>query len=152
MVPNCGFMLNNFLGEEDINQGGFFNFKENSRMASMMSPTVLEQPGNTIALGTGGSNRIKTALFQVIWHIIGQNKTLKQAIDHPRFHFENDKLDIESGFKKPTIDQLSKLYTNTISWQNRSLYFGGVNAVQHGKTNCAIGDSRRNGVGLVKYI
>ncbi|VAW35575.1 Gamma-glutamyltranspeptidase, partial [hydrothermal vent metagenome] len=42
MVPNSGFMLNNFLGEEDINTGGFFNFQENTRMTSMMSPTILE--------------------------------------------------------------------------------------------------------------
>ena len=85
MVPNCGFMLNNFLGEEDINTKGFFNFDENSRMASMMSPTIIENRDDLIALGTGGSNRIKTAMFQVIWQIIAENKTLDKAINQPRF-------------------------------------------------------------------
>lgn len=154
MVPNCGFMLNNFLGEEDINTKGFFNFEENTRMASMMSPTILEQLGshNKIALGTGGSNRIKTAMFQVIWQIIAENKTLNQAIDQPRFHYENGVLDIEQGLKKQALEKLSHTYQKINLWQNRSLYFGGINAVQHGKINLAVGDSRRNGVGLVNSV
>ncbi len=152
VVPNSGFMLNNFLGEEDINTNGFFNFKENTRMASMMSPTILANKETKIALGTGGSNRIKTAMFQVIWQIIAENKTLDQAINHPRFHYENGKLDIEKGFNQQTIKALEQKYPNINLWQNRSLYFGGINAVQHGKKNLAIGDSRRNGVGLVKVF
>lgn len=150
VVPNSGFMLNNFLGEEDINTHGFFNFKENTRMASMMSPTILENRDTKIALGTGGSNRIKTALFQVIWHIIAENKTLAQAVNQPRFHFENNSLDIEQGFSKSTVDQLKQVHKNITQWNRRSLYFGGVNAVQYGTTHNATGDSRRNGVGLVK--
>ena len=152
VVPDCGFMLNNFLGEEDINTNGFFNFQENTRMISMMSPTILENNGNRIALGTGGSNRIKTALFQVIWQIIAENKTLDQAINQPRLHFENGVLDIEKGFDEQSIALLKQQYKTTNLWQQRSLYFGGINAVQHGSTNLAIGDSRRNGVGLVKTI
>ncbi len=150
VVPNSGFMLNNFLGEEDINTAGFFNFKENTRMASMMSPTILESNGNRIALGTGGSNRIKTAMFQAIWHIVAEDKTLDQAINMPRFHYENGVLDIEHGFSNGLVKELTKQYKEVIEWQQRSLYFGGINAVQHGSKNLAIGDSRRNGVGLVK--
>lgn len=149
VVPNSGFMLNNFLGEEDINTHGFFNFKENTRMASMMSPTIIENDETKIALGTGGSNRIKTAMFQVIWQIIAENKTLDQAINLPRFHYENGKLDIEKGLDQQTIKFLEQQYSNINHWQHRSLYFGGINAVQHGDKNLAIGDSRRNGVGLV---
>lgn len=152
MVPNSGFMLNNFLGEEDINTNGFFNFEENTRMASMMSPTIIEINDQKIALGTGGSNRIKTAMFQVIWQLIAENKTLDQAINHPRFHFENGILDIEKGFHQKEIEKLQLLYTNINQWQQRSLYFGGINAVANGNSQLAIGDSRRNGVGLVKYV
>jgi len=152
IVPDCGFMLNNFLGEEDINTQGFFEFKENVRMASMMSPTIIEQLGsnNKIALGTGGSNRIKTAMFQVIWQIIAERKTLDQAINQSRFHFENGILDIENGINQEIIDELKKTYKNINLWQNRSLYFGGINAVQQGSKNLAISDSRRKGVGLVR--
>lgn len=152
VVPNSGFMLNNFLGEEDINTQGFFNFEENTRMASMMSPTILENKQSKIALGTGGSNRIKTAMFQVIWKLINENKTLDQAINHPRFHYENGKLDIEKGHDPQTIKALEQQYQNINLWETRSLYFGGINAVQHGDKNLAIGDSRRNGVGLVRVL
>ncbi|MCF6289332.1 MAG: gamma-glutamyltransferase [Proteobacteria bacterium] len=152
VVPHSGFMLNNFLGEEDINTQGFFNFQENTRMASMMSPAILENNSNKIALGTGGSNRIKTALFQTIWQIIAANKTLDQAINLPRFHFENGLLDIEHGFNPQVIEQLTSKCPLVNQWQQRSLYFGGINAVQQGTYNLAIGDSRRNGVGLVKSI
>jgi len=152
MVPNSGFMLNNFLGEEDINTKGFFNFKENTRMASMMSPSIIENNGTKIALGTGGSNRIKTAMFQVIWRLIAENKTLDQAINHPRFHFENGMLDIEKGINQNTIEILKSQFEKITQWQQRSLYFGGINAVVNGNSQLAIGDSRRNGVGLVKYI
>ena len=149
VVPGNGFMLNNFLGEEDINSQGFFNFKENTRMASMMSPTILENKETRIALGTGGSNRIKTAMFQTIWQIIAENKTLDQAINYPRFHYENNKLEIEKGFNENTLEALKQIHPNINLWDSRSLYFGGINAVQHGEKNLAIGDSRRKGVGLV---
>ncbi len=150
VVPNSGFMLNNFLGEEDINTKGFFNFEENTRMASMMSPTILSNSTDKIALGTGGSNRIKTALFQVIWHIVVDKQTLDQAINTARFHFENGVLDIEHGINKEEIAGLDLSFDDTVSWVHRSLYFGGVNVVQHGTKSSAIGDSRRNGFGIVK--
>ena len=149
VVPYCGFMMNNFLGEEDINPGGFFAWKENTRMASMMSPTILSNNENLVALGTGGSNRIKTALFQVIWHMIVENKTLVNAVNEPRLHYENDVLDIEKGVKQHLVDQIMETYPNVVQWKQRSLYFGGVNAVQFGKNLSAVGDSRREGFGLV---
>ncbi len=150
VMPHGGFMLNNFLGEEDINTQGFFNFKENTRMASMMSPTIIENKHSRIALGTGGSNRIKTALFQVIWHIIGENKTLDAAINQPRLHLENAVLEVEKGIDAKVIQALDFTFKKINFWQSRSLFFGGINAAQHGTTSLAIADSRRNGVGLVK--
>ncbi|VAW34796.1 hypothetical protein MNBD_GAMMA01-1165, partial [hydrothermal vent metagenome] len=55
-------------------------------------------------------------------------------------------------FCEQAIKQLKAEFKNLNIWQQRSLYFGGVNAVQHGQTNVAIGDSRRMGVGLVQNI
>jgi len=139
-------------GEGNIDSGGFFKFTENTRMASMMSPSIIEKGTDKIALGTGGSNRIKTAMFQVIWHIIVENKTLSQAINLSRLHFENGLLEIEKGFNQQAIENIKHQYKNTSEWQKRSLYFGGVNATQQGTSNVAIGDSRRSAVGLVKII
>jgi len=151
IVPNSGFMLNNFLGEEDINAGGFFNFLENTKMASMMSPTILENAENKIALGTGGSNRIKTAMFQVIWNIISENKSLDQAINQARIHVENNCIDVEHGFDLHGFSTNDTPF-NIKQWNNKSLYFGGINAVQQGRLNLAIGDARRNGVAVVNCL
>jgi gamma-glutamyltranspeptidase / glutathione hydrolase len=38
IVPGCGFMLNNMLGEEDLNPGGFHQWLTGQRLGSMMTP------------------------------------------------------------------------------------------------------------------
>ena len=149
IVPGCGFMLNNFLGEEDINAQGFFNWTKKQRMQSMMSPTLIIGPEQQYAIGTGGSNRIKTTLFQVINHLLNNQKILKHAIEAPRMHYENGHLDIEPGFSDTDLAQLIKQNPIYSEWHNHNLYFGGVNAVQTGKTVAAVGDFRRHGCGIV---
>jgi gamma-glutamyltranspeptidase/glutathione hydrolase len=62
IVGKFGFMLNNMLGEEDLAAGGLQAWREGMRMSSMMAPTIILQPDGTVtAMGTGGSNRIRTA-------------------------------------------------------------------------------------------
>ena len=151
IVTDCGFMLNNFLGEEDINAQGFFNWIQRQRMQSMMSPTLITGPDQQYALGTGGSNRIKTTLFQVINHLLNNRKILKHAIEAPRMHFENGHLDIEPGFSESALSLLKKLNPIHSEWHNHNLYFGGVNAVQTGETVAAVGDFRRHGCGIVGH-
>lgn len=149
VVPGCGFMMNNFLGEEDINPDGFMSWQGKERLRSMMSPTLITHAEHRYALGTGGSNRIKTALFQVINHIVNDRKILKHAIEAPRMHFENGHLDIEPGFQADDLSVLLKTCPINSEWHNHNLYFGGVNAVQSGQTTAAVADFRRNGCGLV---
>lgn len=149
VVTDCGFMMNNFLGEEDINASGFFSWQHKQRMRSMMSPTVIISPEYQYALGTGGSNRIKTTMFQVINHLVNRDKTMKQAIESPRMHYENGHLDIEPGFNEAALSVLKKINPIYSEWHNHNLYFGGVNAVQTGSSIAAVGDFRRHGCGLV---
>ncbi|MFC3194596.1 gamma-glutamyltransferase [Marinicella sediminis] len=148
MVPGCGFMMNNFLGEEDINANGFFNWQNRQRMSSMMAPTLILGSDQQYALGTGGSNRIKTAMFQVISHLVNEQSQLKHAVEAPRMHFENGHLDIEPGFSPADLVTLQKAAPIHSLWHNHNLYFGGVNAVQCGTTTTAVGDFRRHGCGL----
>ncbi len=149
VLPGGGFMLNNFLGEEDINPRGFFSGAPGQRMASMMAPTVILDGETRWALGAGGSNRIKTALFQVIWHLLRDRWTLARAIAHPRMHCENGHLDCEPGLDSERLSGWLKKVDSHTLWKAQSLYFGGVNAVQSGPTVSAIGDARRRGCGLV---
>jgi len=71
MIPDTGVMLNNMLGEEDLNPDGFHRWPVNRRMTSMMAPTLVISPqGKKISLGSGGSNRLRTAILQVLINII----------------------------------------------------------------------------------
>ncbi|MHA1523636.1 MAG: gamma-glutamyltransferase, partial [Alphaproteobacteria bacterium] len=66
VVPGTGIMPNNMLGEEDINPQGFNMWTEDCRIGSMMAPSLVAWPdGAVAALGSGGSNRIRSAILQV---------------------------------------------------------------------------------------
>jgi len=152
MVPGCGFMLNNMLGEEDLNPAGFFRWQPDTRVSSMMAPTLAERPdGAVIALGSGGSNRIRTALLQVLNAVLASNRSLAQAIPAPRLHMERGHLDIEGGWDPVTVTALQTAFPDSRAWPERSMFYGGVHAVARHPTSGlieAVGDPRRGGAAL----
>ena len=149
VVPGTGTMLNNMLGEEDINPAGFHRWPPATRISSMMAPTLLErQSGEIVALGSGGSNRIRTAVLQVLVNLIEGGATLRSAIDAPRLHYENGELNIEPGFDAESAAALARLYPDRRLWDRPNMFFGGVHAVAwhpDGGTFEAAGDARRDG-------
>jgi len=148
MVSGCGFMLNNMLGEEDLNPTGFFRWTPEARVSSMMAPTLAERPdGTRIALGSGGSNRIRTALLQVLCGVLAQDRPLTEAIAAPRLHVERGHLDMEPGFEAATMDALTKAFPDHRVWPERSMFYGGVHAVARlpNESFEAAGDPRRGG-------
>jgi gamma-glutamyltranspeptidase/glutathione hydrolase len=151
IIPDTGVMLNNMLGEQDLNPNGFFRWPANQRMTSMMAPTVVISPqGKTICLGSGGSNRLRTAILQVLINLIDFHQSLHDAVDHPRIHFENNLLSIESGFDIEQLQLLSGDFTNRKMWSQKNLFFGGVHAVtEHQGTYDGAGDQRRGGVAKI---
>jgi gamma-glutamyltranspeptidase/glutathione hydrolase len=151
MIPDTGVMLNNMLGEEDLNPDGFYHWPANRRMTSMMAPTLVISPqGKKISLGSGGSNRLRTAILQVLVNIIDFDKSLHDAVNLPRIHFENDLLSIEPGFDADALSPLCKQFDNYKLWQQRNLFFGGVHTVtQHNVDFDGAGDQRRGGVANV---
>ena len=150
MVSGAGFMLNNMLGEEDINPGGVGNWSPDQRMASMMAPSILTRGGSKYVLGSGGSNRIRSALLQVISNLVDFDMDLESAITSPRVHFENGELNLEAGFDDIVIKNLADTSHKLVPWKDQNLYFGGVHAVEvSGGQIRAFGDKRRGGVGLV---
>jgi gamma-glutamyltranspeptidase/glutathione hydrolase len=153
-IPNTDIMLNNMLGEEDLCPEGFFNWPENKRISSMMSPTLfLERNKPIAALGSGGSNRIRSAIVQAISNYIDFDMSPDDCVNAPRIHWENMHLDVEPGFDLDIIDGLvlpgnaEKIY-----WTAKNMYFGGVHAVFKNKKGHidAAGDRRR--VGAVRNI
>lgn len=149
LIPDTGVMLNNMLGEEDLNPGGFFRWRENQRLTSMMAPTLLARPdGSEVALGSGGSNRIRTAILQVLVNLVDFAMPLGAAVDSPRIHLERNLLSVEAGLGDlGDLESLLARYPEHRVWAERSLFFGGVHAVSLGEGGFSgAGDTRRGGV------
>ncbi len=149
VLPGSGIMLNNMLGEEDLNPDGFHQWKEGCRLASMMSPAVAERAdGSRLALGSGGSNRIRSAIIQVFNNLLDFELSLEKALSAPRIHLENDMLSIEEGFSKKTMQVLEGAAPKTHAWAGKNLFFGGVHIVSASPDGYfdGAGDLRRGGV------
>ena len=145
VVPGCGFMLNNMLGEQDLNRLGFENWPRNRRLSSMMAPTLVEHAGTRILLGSGGSNRIRTAIAQVLCNVMHFDMGLQDAVDAPRLHLEGDVLSMERGspgWSEAADVWLRSTFPDARRWAGRSLYFGGVQVVTD---NDQAADPRRLG-------
>jgi gamma-glutamyltranspeptidase / glutathione hydrolase len=152
VLPGTGIILNNMLGEEDINRTGFHTWPANRRLASMMAPTILRRQGHRWLLGSGGSNRIRTALVQAISGIVDFDLSLDQAIGAPRMHLEGDRLAIETpvnGWPEHTLAWLAERYPQARHWPERNMYFGGVHATG---PDGAVADPRRGGEAAVESM
>lgn len=139
IVPKTGMMLNNMMGEDDLHPHGFYAETPGTRIASMMAPTIaVSQNGEKIVLGSGGSKRIRSAITQVLWQILHKKKTLIDAIEQPRMHYDGNVLQCEAGYEKTL---------NTANyWKQQDMYFGGVHAVSNQQP--PMGDYRREGFAI----
>lgn len=151
VISGTNIMLNNMLGEEDLNPEGFHRWRPNTRMTSMMTPGVAEGADTgLLAFGSGGSTRIRTAILQLLIQIFDRNLNLKEAVLAPRVHAEAGFLHMENGLSRDTVAKLMKRYPKNRCWDRKSLFFGGTHAAEKkGKNYGAVGDPRRGGVSIV---
>jgi len=152
VLPGSGIMPNNMLGEEDLNVAGFNAWREGTRMASMMAPTLaFFADGGVAALGSGGSNRIRTAILQVLSNLIDFAQPAAEAVAAPRIHFENGLLNIEGGYPEGSNHAVAALVGEVCDqimvWPEHNLFFGGVHAATRDADGAfaAGGDPRRGG-------
>ncbi|MBW4640156.1 MAG: gamma-glutamyltransferase [Gloeocapsa sp. UFS-A4-WI-NPMV-4B04] len=151
VIPGTGIMVNNMLGEEDLNPDGFHQWQEDVRISSMMSPTiVLKNNQPEIVLGSGGSNRIRTAILQVISNIIDFKMHVDTAVNSPRVHWENNVFNIEPGFSEEAIKAIESDANQLILWNQKNMFFGGVHTVLETSPGIieGAGDQRRSGISL----
>ncbi len=150
VVPGTGLHLNNMLGEEDLNPHGFHRIPAGSRVPSMMSPTVVLRDGSPeMALGSAGSNRIRSAIVQTVAAVIDGGLDAQSAVEAPRLHVEDDLVDAEPGVDEAALRDLEAGGWRLRSWDERNLYFGGVQAVARDPATGELsgaGDPRRGGV------
>ena len=158
MVKGCGFMLNNMLGEEDLNPEGFHLWTRDTRLSTMMAPTVMRAPDGAItALGSGGSNRIRTAILQVIVNLLDRGMGLAAAVDAARIHVERDGTASfedsawEESFSAGEKEALLAAWPEAHGWPDINLFFGGVHAARREDSGGfdGAGDPRRGGVSII---
>jgi len=149
VVPGTGIHLNNMLGEEDINPLGFHQLPAGATLSSMMAPTMLIKNGRPeVTLGSGGSNRLRGAILQVLSRYTLLEESIQHAVFAPRLHNEGNRLDVEpEGLSEESRHQLLELGWDIRDWERQSVYFGGVHAIcmdEKGHLDGA-GDPRRGG-------
>jgi gamma-glutamyltranspeptidase/glutathione hydrolase len=147
VVPGTGMHLNNMMGEEDLSPLGFFTHPPGRRLPSMMAPTVvLGLDGRPeLALGSAGSNRIRSALLQVIVNVLDRGMDAAEAVRAPRLHFEDRMVYAEPGIDAARIEASG----HPVAWfRDLNLFFGGCQAVERDPVTGAFaggGDPRRGG-------
>ncbi len=151
LIGDTGIMMNNLMGEADLHPKGFHQTPAGQRLATMMSPSIIVGPdGALTALGTGGANRIRSALVQVISNLIDEGLTPQEATSAARCHFEAGVLNVEVHQMDPAargagLDSLGA--TKVVRFDQPNLFFGGVHLVRRGPDGGLTGggDPRRGG-------
>jgi gamma-glutamyltranspeptidase/glutathione hydrolase len=149
LVPGTGVILNNMLGEEDLNPAGFHLIAPGRRVPSMMAPTVVLQEGEIVlALGSAGSNRIRSAILQTVVRVVEQGFPVAAAIEAPRLHFEQGIVQCEPGIDPSALERIEARGVPVARRPAINLFFGGVQAVARDPRSGELsggGDPRRGG-------
>lgn len=148
VLPGFGVFLNNFLGEADINPLGFHRFPPGARLGSAMCPMLARTPdGGVMATGSGGSNRIRTALTQVTRNHLCHGMGLADSVAADRVHVLPSGLLLEA---QTTLRHVAQVFPEASVFDAQNMFFGGTHSViRHADGTCqAVGDTRRAGCAL----
>ena len=152
LPPGTGMHLNNMLGEEDLNPLGFHLHEPGTRVTSMMAPTIVLRDGEVeLSLGSAGSNRLRSAILQVIRYVVDYGMDVAEAVRAGRMHYEAGTLHAEPGFSAGAR-RARAARLHVVRWKGLNLYFGGAQAVRRDPATGALtgaGDPRRGGVAVV---
>jgi gamma-glutamyltranspeptidase/glutathione hydrolase len=153
VVGGTGLHLNNMLGEEDLNPLGYHRHEPGRRIPSMMAPTVVLRDGEPeLALGSAGSNRIRSAIVQTILGVVDDGLSAAEAVRRDRVHSEQRHIEAEPGIDVAALEELRSEGYTVQRWTERNLFFGGVQAVARDAATGELsggGDPRRGGVAVV---
>jgi gamma-glutamyltranspeptidase/glutathione hydrolase len=116
----------------------------------MMSPTVVLREGRPeIAIGSAGSNRIRSAILQTVLGVVDHGLPAQEAVSAARLHVEGRQVDAEPGVDEAALVRLEEAGFTVRRWSELNLFFGGVQAVARQPDTGRLtggGDPRRGGV------
>jgi gamma-glutamyltranspeptidase/glutathione hydrolase len=118
----------------------------------MMAPSIVVGPhGPRLVVGSAGSVRLRGAIMQVVENVVHHGLGVQEAIEFPRVHVDEPKVQCEGGFEPDSLDRLAAQGYDVVRWRRRNLFFGGTNAVEvcDDGSLAAAGDPRRGGAGVV---
>ena len=148
-IPGTGLLLNNCLGEPELNRLGLHNLAPGTRLASNMAPTTARRPdGTALAIGSPGADRITTALMQVLGRVCLRGEGLVDAISAPRVHVTvRADLPVRVDYEDaPAIDEaVAALGLEGNAYPGPHMYFGGVGAACRWGTAGVAGDGTGGG-------
>lgn len=140
-----GMLLNNTLGEEELNPLGAHRLPPGSRCHSNMAPTIASGPDKTVGLGSPGADRIVSAIAQTFLRIAVDGDSLADAVAAPRAHLDpradGELLCYEPGLPGDDLGYTPRPYDDI------HMYFGAVQAasIAADGTVDAAHDPRRSG-------
>jgi gamma-glutamyltranspeptidase/glutathione hydrolase len=147
-IPGTGILLNNCLGETELNAHGLHATEPGTRLASNMAPTTARaSDGRTLAIGSPGADRITTALMLVLGQGMLHDQDLQHAISRRRVHVRRG----EDGFvaeyeREPDLaEAVARSGLPGHEYAEPHMYFGGVGAAMLSGDGLleAAGDQRR---------
>ncbi len=120
IAGNTGFFLNNEMDDFTSKPGvpnifGLVQGQANAiepgkRPLSSMSPTIVLKDGKVfLVTGSPGGSRIITTVLETITNVIDYGKTIQEAVDTPRFHYQGlpDTVSIEAeALPQDTVQKL----------------------------------------------
>jgi gamma-glutamyltranspeptidase / glutathione hydrolase len=150
-APGTGIQLNNVMGEADLHPQGFSAATPGTRVGSMMTPTAVRAAdGARLGVGSGGSERIRSALTCVLTAVLDRGADVGTAVRAPRLHWDRAALQVEPGLPADALAGLADRWP-VAEWARRDFYFGGAQAVAVGPDGAvsAAADDRRGGAAVV---
>jgi gamma-glutamyltranspeptidase/glutathione hydrolase len=119
----------------------------------MMSPTLALRDGEVVlGLGSAGSNRIRSAILQVVVKVLEDGLNADEAVRAGRLHFEAGTVQAEPGVDEEGLADLDRRGVPVVRWKRENLYFGGAQAVARDPRTGELsggGDPRRGGAVVI---
>jgi gamma-glutamyltranspeptidase/glutathione hydrolase len=146
VAEGTGVILNNFLGEADVNPSDTTR-PAGHRLMTMCCPTLLELDGAVYVMGSGGSSRIRSAVLHGVVYLTDHRLSPEDVVAAPRAHVEGGVTNIElDGRPEGTRETLSDVMEELRWFEGSNMYFGGLNiAGQREGAFVGAGDARRSG-------
>ena len=146
LAGDTGIILNNFLGELDVNPPDLLR-NPGQRLMTMCCPTLLEMDGQVYVMGSGGSSRIRSAVLHGLVYLADHRMSPEDVVAAPRAHVEGNLVSIEViGRPAGTREQIGDVLSDVQWFEGSNMFFGGLNiAGRNRESFVGAGDARRSG-------